>query len=166
MKLPERKPSGREKNEETIQQLAELREKLHGENSSVARRAAFNLSWMQEDGLEILEEALMMPNSAFRAKNAACYGLRNMHGRMRKMSIEVIDKGIESEDKNIRDACKKAKELIEQNPVRKPKKKKAQEKKYQIKEFRPRKRKKKKKKRISHLSTREMNHQPRRNFNR
>jgi len=168
MKLPERKPTGREKNEESIKLLAELREKLHGNNSSVARRAAFNLSWMQEDGLGVLEEALMTRTSA-QTKRAACYGLRNMHGRMRKISLEVINKGTESSTRNISGACKKALELIEQSPSRKPKKKKKQEpteKKYQIKEYQPRKHKKKKKMRISHTSPREMGYQSRRNFNR
>jgi len=56
MRLEKRKPSGREKDEASIKLLAQLREKLYSEHVGTARRAAFNLSWMQEDGLEILKE--------------------------------------------------------------------------------------------------------------
>ncbi|MBN1796849.1 MAG: hypothetical protein JW804_09275 [Sedimentisphaerales bacterium] len=165
MKLPKRKPTGREKDEESIKLLEELREKLHCDNSSVARRAAFELSWKQEDGIEILGEALFS-KSSLRAKSAACYGLRNMHGRMRKLSMIVINKGAESNDRNIRQTCKKALELIEQSPSRRSKpKKKHKEKKYEIREVRPR-RHKKPKRRVSHTSPREMGYQSRRNFNR
>ena len=81
MKLERRKPSGREKNEASIKLLEQLRERLHSDETSSARRAAFNLSWMQEDGLDILKEALFS-NSPKKTKTAVAYGLRCMHGRM------------------------------------------------------------------------------------
>jgi hypothetical protein len=91
MKLQERKPSGREKDEAAIALLAKLREKLHSEEISLARKAAFNLSWLQEDGLDILLEALFgsFPRDT---KKAAAYGLRSMNGRMRKLAEEALTK--------------------------------------------------------------------------
>jgi hypothetical protein len=59
VKLEKRKPSGREKDQASIELLELLREKLFSNDISIARRAAFNLPWMQEDGLEILKEALV-----------------------------------------------------------------------------------------------------------
>ncbi len=85
MKLQERKPSGREKDEAAVALLAQLREKLHSEEISLARKAAYNLSWMQEDGLDILVEALLGGFSRD-TKKAAAYGLRSMNGRMRKLA--------------------------------------------------------------------------------
>ena len=97
MKLSKRIPTGREKDQAAVELLEELRQKLYNENPSVARRAAFNLSWMQEDGLEILEEALNSKASR-KTKSAACYGLRNMHGRMKKVAADLIIKGVRSSD--------------------------------------------------------------------
>jgi len=164
MKLQERKPTGREKNEESIILLGQLREKLYNNSSSVARRTAFNLSWMQEDGLEILLEALFS-RSPFHTKNAACYGLRNMHGRMKKIGREVLKKGADSDNTDIRDACRKAIGLLEQNPGKKPKPPTRQkEKKYEIREIRSKQ--KKPRRRISHTSPREQRYQSRTGFNR
>jgi len=87
MKLEERTPSGREKDDASVKVLAKLREQLYCSNVSTVRQSAFNLSWMQEDGLEILEEALFS-NSSRRTKGAATYGLRKMRGRMRKKAEE------------------------------------------------------------------------------
>jgi len=84
MNLERRPPSGREKDAESVEFLEKLRSKLHHDNISVARRAAYNLSWMQEDGLEILKEALYS-NTGRITKTAASYGLRNMRGRMKKL---------------------------------------------------------------------------------
>jgi hypothetical protein len=90
-----------------------------------------------------------------------------MHGRMRKLSMAVLNTGAESNNKDIRNACKKALDLIAQGPARKPKKrKKSKEKKFEIKEYRPRRKKKKRKMRISHTSPREMGYNSRQNFNR
>jgi hypothetical protein len=79
MKLEKRQPTGREKDEESIQLLEQLREQLYSSNISTVRQSAFRLSWMQEDGLEILREALL-GDTPRRAKSAAAYGLRKMRG--------------------------------------------------------------------------------------
>jgi len=107
MKLEKRKPSGREKDEAAIELLNKLRERLFSDNVSTARLAAFNLSWMQEDGLDILKEVLF-GNFPRTAKKAAAYGLRSMKGRMRKMASEVLTAGVKHTDRTTRDACTKA----------------------------------------------------------
>jgi hypothetical protein len=104
MNLNKRQPSGREKDEAAINLLARLREKLHSDNSSIARRSAFNLSWMQEDGLEILKETLFS-RATRRAKSAAAYGLRKMHGRMRKAALEVFKDGLEHPNYDTKVTC-------------------------------------------------------------
>ncbi|HPC93765.1 MAG TPA: hypothetical protein PLU87_02395 [Sedimentisphaerales bacterium] len=107
MKLEKRTPSGREKDEAAIELLNKLREKVFSDNVSTARLAAFNLSWMQEDGLDILKEILFgdFPRTA---KKAAAYGLRSMKGRMRKMASDVLTEGLRHSDRVTRDACTKA----------------------------------------------------------
>ena len=126
MKLEKRVPSGREKDEAAIELLEKLREKLHSENVSTARLAAFNLSWKQEDGLEILVETLCGPFSRT-AKKAAAYGLRSMRGRMKKMAVEVLKGGLKHSDRTTRAACEKALMLMagevpkRSGPRRKPK---------------------------------------------
>jgi hypothetical protein len=117
--LTPRKPSGREKDEAAVERLAELREKLHSDDINVARQAAFHLSWMQEDGLEILAEALLgdFPRTA---KKAATYGLRNMHGRMKTLGEAVLTRGLTHANRTTRDACSKAIYLMKGgNPKRK-----------------------------------------------
>jgi hypothetical protein len=110
MKLRARKLSGREKNEASIRLLEQLREKLYSVNLSTARHAAHNLSWMQDDGLEILREALLS-NAPRTTKNAAGYGLRKMHGRMKKAALEVFRQGLLSPNSITRDICRKALEM-------------------------------------------------------
>ena len=105
MALAERKPSGREQDQAQIDRLARLRYKLHGKDLSKARRAAYKLSWQQEDGLEILEEA-MLGNTGKMTKVAAGYGLRKMNGRMRKMAMDVITKGLNSDSEITKQICK------------------------------------------------------------
>lgn len=107
MKLKKRQISGREKDEDSIRLLARLREKLYSENPSVARRAAFNLSWMQEDGLDILKETLFS-GATRKAKSAAAYGLRRMHGRMQKAALKVFNEGIEYTNNDTRKVCQTA----------------------------------------------------------
>jgi hypothetical protein len=107
MKSERRKPSGREKDEASIRLLEKLREQLYSFNPSVRRQAAFHLSWMQEDGLEILKDALFGDFSAT-AKNAAAYGLRKMRGRMKKMSLEVLEQGLRQRDSAAREVCRRA----------------------------------------------------------
>ncbi len=140
MNLTERKPSGREKNEAAVVLLAQLREKLHSEDISVARKAAFNLSWMQEDGLDILVEALFgsFPRDA---KKAAAYGLRSMNGRMRKLAMEALAKGQDHPNRITKDACTKSLLLMKEGPG--PKKLRFQKRPQRprrpgIREFRPR----------------------------
>ncbi len=111
----------RERDPATIELLKNLRDKLLSENISVARVAAYNLSWLQEDGLTLLKEALFgdYPKTA---KKAAAYGLRNMKGRMKKMAVEVLRQGRESADEVTREACAKSLYLMEHKPKRKKKK--------------------------------------------
>ena len=91
----------------TIELLKNLRVKLFSENISVARVAAFNLSWLQDDGLAILKEALFGDYSRT-VKKAAAYGLRNMKGRMKKLAVEVLEQGQQNHDRMIREACAKS----------------------------------------------------------
>ncbi|MHC4624747.1 MAG: hypothetical protein ACYS4W_12690 [Planctomycetota bacterium] len=112
MKLEKRKPSGREKDEATVELLGQLRAKLHSEDISTARRAAHKLSWMQEDGLDILKEALF-GNFPRTAKKAAAYGLRSMHGRMKKMASEILKEGLKHSNRMTREACEKGLSLME-----------------------------------------------------
>lgn len=113
MKLKKRVPSGREKDQQAVELLEELREKIYCDNSSVARHAAFNLSWMQEDGLEILKEALYgIANRT--AKSAAAYGLRKMRGRMKKQALAMLEEGLKSENDGTRQVCANALRLLKE----------------------------------------------------
>jgi len=105
--------TGREKDEAAIRLLAKLKEQLRSSDASNRRRAAFNLSWMQEDGLEILKEALF-GSDHITTKNAAAYGLRKMQGRMKKMALEVINQGLKHRDSSTRQVCRNALELLGQ----------------------------------------------------
>ncbi len=98
MRLEKRQPSGREKDEASIELLEKLREQLYSSNISTVRQSAFRLSWMQEDGLDILREALL-GDTPRRAKSAAAYGLRKMRGRMRKKAEETLVEGTTSTDR-------------------------------------------------------------------
>jgi hypothetical protein len=107
MKLEKRKPSGREKDEVAVKLLAKLREQLRSSNISTVRQSAFNLSWMQEDGLDILKEALL-GDWPRRSKSAAAYGLRKMRGRMRKQAEEVLVEGLGHPDSKTAEICRNA----------------------------------------------------------
>jgi HEAT repeat protein len=107
MRLPKRKPSGREKDEASLKLLDKLRDQLYSGDPSIRRQAAFHLSWLQDDGLEILQEALF-GNCPARAKNAAAYGLRNMHGRMKKIAVEALEQGLVHFNGSTKDVCKRA----------------------------------------------------------
>jgi hypothetical protein len=144
MKLGKRKPSGREKDEASIELLNQLREKLYSGDSSTGRRAAFNLSWMQEDGLEILREALFS-NFSRTTKNAAAYGLRSMRGRMKKAALEVFEQGLGHANSDTREVCKKALSDVKAKASRRPApKKKARAGKFEIREISRKKRHKRK----------------------
>jgi hypothetical protein len=107
MKLEQRKPSGREKDEASVKLLAKLREQLYSSNISTIRQSAFNLSWMQEDGLDILKEALLK-DTPRRVKGAAAYGLRKMRGRMRKVAEGVLVEGLGHPYPSTAETCRNA----------------------------------------------------------
>jgi len=102
----------RVRDEATIELLKNLRKKLFSGNISVARVAAFNMSWLQDDGLALLKEALFGDYSKI-VKKAAAYGLRNMRGRMKKLAIEVLEQGQQNADRTTREACAKSLYLMQ-----------------------------------------------------
>ena len=111
MKSEEQKSSGREKDEAAIELLRQLTRKLCSNDITTARLAAFNLSWMQEDGLAILTQVLLGDFSRT-SKKAAAYGLRSMKGRMKKLALEVLEQGLKQRDRTTKAACVKALSLI------------------------------------------------------
>ena len=111
MQFEERKSSGREKDQAAIELLRQLTRKLCSNDITTARLAAYNLSWMQEDGLAILTETLT-GNYSRTTKKAAAYGLRSMKGRMKKMALEVLERGLKHRDRTTKAACVKALSLI------------------------------------------------------
>jgi len=111
MKFEEKKSSGREKDKAAIELLRQLARKLCSNDITTARLAAFNLSWMQEDGLAILTQVLLGDFSRT-SKKAAAYGLRSMKGRMKKMALEVLEQGLKHQDRTTKAACIKAMSLI------------------------------------------------------
>jgi len=113
MELEKRELSGREKDEASIKLLRKLREQLYSSDASNRRRAAYKLSWMQEDGLDILQAALF-GNCPAPSKNAAAYGLRKMRGRMKKKALEALQKGLKHHDTSTREICRNALQLLGQ----------------------------------------------------
>ena len=111
MKLGKRTPTGREKDEASIQLLSRLREQLYSPNLNVVRQTAYHLSWLQEDGLETLKEALFS-NATRRTKNAATYGLRKMRGRMTKPALMLIKVGTDSTNSATSQACRNAIDIL------------------------------------------------------
>jgi hypothetical protein len=111
MTLDNKKSSQPKRDEASIELLKKLREKLLSNNISIARVAALNLSWKQEDGLTILTEALFgkYPRTT---KKAAAYGLRSMKGRMQKMASEVLERGLKHRDRTTKAACVKSISLM------------------------------------------------------
>jgi hypothetical protein len=105
--------TGREKDESAIRLLEKLYEQLRSSDASNRRRAAFNLSWMQEDGLEILKDALF-GNDNVTTKNAAAYGLRKMRGRMKRMALEALNQGLKHRDGSTREVSRNALQLLGQ----------------------------------------------------
>jgi hypothetical protein len=93
------------RDEATIEKLKQLRLKLMSPDISRARVAGFQLSWLQEDGMAVLQEALF-GNYPQTTKRAAAYGMRSMRGRMKKVAIEVLEKGVEHQDRVTRDVSK------------------------------------------------------------
>jgi len=149
MKLEKRKPSGREKDEASIKLLAQLREKLYSEHVGTARQAAFNLSWMQEDGLDILREALFSKASR-RTKSAAAYGLRKMRGRMEKAALEILSLGLKHYDKSTAIVCQNALlVLMKRAPGKLSSEQKIQASKFEIRQIKAKSRFKKSKDKVS-----------------
>ncbi|MBP7052922.1 MAG: hypothetical protein KBE65_18105 [Phycisphaerae bacterium] len=114
MNLEKRQPSGREKDEASIELLEKLRGQLYSSNISIVRQSAFRLSWMQEDGLEILREALL-GDAPRQAKGAAAYGLRKMRGRMRKRAEQTLIEGAAHPDPATAQICRNALTVIKKN---------------------------------------------------
>ncbi|MHC4507664.1 MAG: hypothetical protein ACYTAO_01725 [Planctomycetota bacterium] len=111
MESERRKRTGREKDEAAIRLLDKLQEQLQSSDASSRRRAAFNLSWLQEDGLEVLRDALF-GELHVTTKNAAAYGLRKMRGRMKKVALEVLKQGLKRRDRSTREVCRNALRLL------------------------------------------------------
>ncbi len=116
MKLEKRKPSGREKDQDSIKLLEKLREQLYSSNTSAVRQSAFNLSWMQDDGVEILKEALFS-KATRKTKSAAAYGLRKMQGRMGKIALEALSQGLKHSDNTTVEVCENALAIIRKNKI-------------------------------------------------
>ena len=103
--------SDREKQEASLRLLRKLGEQLQSSDASTRRRAGYNLSWMQEDGLEILK-GVLFGNFQITAKNASAYGLRKMRGRMKKMALEVLEQGSKHSDNSTKQVCRNALQLL------------------------------------------------------
>ncbi|MGD2094635.1 MAG: hypothetical protein PVH77_06480 [Phycisphaerales bacterium] len=134
MELENRKPSGREKDEASIKLLKKLREQLYSSDASIRRKAAHKLSWMQEDGLDILKAALF-DHYPVPTKNAAAYGLRKMQGRMKKMALEVLEGGVNDRNATTAEICRNALQLLGQKTPKKSTQKKPRTGKMRIKEI-------------------------------
>ena len=119
MEPERRKPTGREKDEAAIKLLEKLQEQLQSSDASSRRRAAFNLSWLQEDGLEILRDALL-GDLPVTTKNAASYGLRKMRGRMKKVAVDVLKQGLKSHDRMTREVSRSALQILGEEVPGKP----------------------------------------------
>lgn len=114
----------REEGKSCAELLEKLKEQLRSSNASVRRQAAFSLSWMQEDGLQILT-ATVFGDDSESTKNAAAYGLRKMRGRMKKLALDVFKKGLKHSNSSTRDVCSHALEMMSGGGAKPPKKKAA-----------------------------------------
>ncbi|MEN8127307.1 MAG: hypothetical protein ABFR90_05815 [Planctomycetota bacterium] len=113
----------RVRDEATIEKLKQLRQKLMSSDISRARVAGFQLSWLQEDGMAVLQEALFGDYSQT-TKRAAAYGLRSMRGRMKKAAVEVLEKGVAHQNSTTREVSKTSLGLMRGEIVIKPPKRK------------------------------------------
>ncbi|MHC4216737.1 MAG: hypothetical protein ACYSWP_25610 [Planctomycetota bacterium] len=104
-----------EKTQESIKLFERLTEKIRSENPSIARKTALNLSWLQEDGLEILKNALI-GDEPHVTKAAAAYGLRKMQGRMKKIARKLLEDGCNMPDDETKKVCENAIRVINQPP--------------------------------------------------
>jgi hypothetical protein len=91
---------------------------------------------MQDDGLDILKEALF-GNSHKRTKSAAAYGLRKMRGRMKKLGEQVLHEGLNGPDPVIAEVCKNSFLIMKKNSAfkRKSGRRKSQPPKHEIREI-------------------------------
>lgn len=111
------------RDEATIEKLKQLRGKLMSADVSRARVAGFQLSWLQEDGMAVLQEALFGSYSKT-TKRAAAYGLRSMRGRMKKVAVEVLEKGAVHQDRATQEISKTSLGLMRgEITIRPPKRK-------------------------------------------
>ena len=101
----------RQKEEISKQLLEKLKGQIHSSNASVRRQAAFNLSWMQEDGLDILKNILLGDFPEI-SKNASAYGLRKMQGRMKKKALDVFKEGLKQRNNSTGQICRNALVLL------------------------------------------------------
>ncbi len=101
----------RQKEEISKQLLEKLKGQIHSSNASIRRRAAFNLSWMQEDGLDILKNILLGDYPEI-SKNASAYGLRKMQGRMKKKALDVFKEGLKQRNNSTGQICRNALVLL------------------------------------------------------
>ena len=99
--------SEQEQHDAAVELLEKLKKKLHSDDIAIARVAAHRLSWMQEDGLDILREALFGSHPRT-AKKAAAYGMRSMKGRMKKLAMEILEKGSKHRNPTTKAVCEKA----------------------------------------------------------
>ena len=113
LRVERRKLSGREKDEAAVKLLESLRQRLFFNDASARRCAAFKLSWLQEDGLDIFTEVLLRSDTPISAKYAAGYGLRSMNGRMRKMALQVITDGLNHPSGSVREVCSHTLSMLE-----------------------------------------------------
>ncbi len=102
-----------EKTQESIKLFERLTEKIRSENPSIARKTALNLSWLQEDGLEILKNALI-GDETHTTKSAAAYGLRKMQGRMKKNARKILEDGCNMQDAETKKVCENALRVLQQ----------------------------------------------------
>ncbi|MFC1781298.1 HEAT repeat domain-containing protein [Planctomycetota bacterium] len=107
MSTDEKKPTAQARDQAAIEKLRQLTKNLCSNDINTARLAAFNLSWMQDDGLAILTQTLTGDFSRT-TKKAAAYGLRSMKGRMKKLATEVLEQGLKHQDRTTKAACIKA----------------------------------------------------------
>ncbi len=134
MESIEEELSDQQKQEAALRLLRKLGEQLQSADASTRRRAAYNLSWMQEDGLQILK-GVLFGNFQITAKNASAYGLRKMRGRMKKVALEVLQQGLKHRDTATKQVCRNALQLLGQEVPGAPLPKRQSGKRTRIKEI-------------------------------
>jgi hypothetical protein len=103
--------ASKDKDESSVLLLQELQHKVHSSNASIRRKAAYNLAWLQEDGLDVLKN-LLFGDYPITTKNAAAYGLRKTQGRMKKMALDVFLDGLKDNNIYTVQVCRNALTLL------------------------------------------------------